>query len=46
MENDKFGVINQKGKEIIPPTYDRVKLFSEGVAPVQLDGKWGILTIK
>jgi hypothetical protein len=31
------------GKEIIPPKYDYSKDFTEGIAAVRLNGKWGFV---
>ena len=30
-------------KESVPPKYSEVKRFSEGMAPVKLNGKWGFV---
>ncbi len=38
----KFGLLH-KAKEIIPPTYEDMKPFSEGMIPVKKDGKWGYI---
>lgn len=35
----KFGFINRSAKEVIPPVYDDARLFSEGKAEVELNGK-------
>ncbi|MFN3781604.1 MAG: WG repeat-containing protein [Candidatus Kapaibacteriota bacterium] len=36
----KWALINRKGEKITDYIFDDVKEFSEGVAPVQKDGKW------
>ena len=41
LENAKYGLINARGEEVIPCKYDEVGLFSEGLAPVGLDRKYG-----
>lgn len=42
----KYGFINEKGAEAVACTYDRAKLFFNGLAPVQKDGKWGYVNKK
>ncbi|NET45510.1 WG repeat-containing protein [Okeania sp. SIO2B3] len=42
--NDLHGYKNREGKEIIPPTYVAAWQFSEGLALVKRDKKWGYLT--
>jgi hypothetical protein len=37
------GFINADGKTIISPDYDDARPFSEGLALVQLGGKWGAI---
>lgn len=39
----KYGFIDKTGKEIIPPQFEEVTSFSEGLAWVKLNGKWGII---
>lgn len=39
--NDKHGYIDKTGKEIIPLKYDLTFDFSEGLATVKLNGKYG-----
>ncbi|MFA4903518.1 MAG: WG repeat-containing protein [Desulfobaccales bacterium] len=40
-KNDKYGFIDKTGKFVIPPRYDRVSDFSEGLAAVQsFDVSW------
>jgi hypothetical protein len=38
-KNDKYGFIDKTGKFVIPPQYDRVGDFSEGLAAVQKFGE-------
>lgn len=39
----KWGFVNKSGLEVVPPTYERVKEFSEGFAAVKLGDKWGYI---
>jgi hypothetical protein len=42
--NGKWGLIDKTGKEVIPCKYDYVgRVFSEGLAYVELNGKWGYI---
>jgi WG containing repeat len=42
--NDKWGLIDEKGKEIIPMKYQTVsQFFTFGWASVQLNNKWGFV---
>ena len=43
MEKDKWGYIDQTGKEVIPCAYDDVFGFSEGLALAVKDGKGGYI---
>ena len=45
-EYRKYGFIDTKGKEIIPLIYDNANFFSEGLAPVVKNGKWGFINKK
>lgn len=38
----KWGIINQKGLEIIPPKYDRISQFESGYAKVRIKGFNGL----
>ncbi|TPN81674.1 WG repeat-containing protein [Aquimarina algicola] len=38
-----FGIMDQKGKEIIPPTYDWIYRFYDGLAKCKKDGKYGYI---
>ena len=40
---NKYGAIDTKGEWIIEPKYDRIGLFSHGIAPFRQDKKWGLL---
>lgn len=40
----KTGYINKDGQWIVPPIFDNALPFSEGVAAVQQDGKWGYIS--
>ena len=42
-KSGKTGLINQEGKEVIPPIYDELYAFRNGLAPVKLDGKIGFI---
>lgn len=41
--NRGYGFINKSGREIVNPIYDDISSFSEGLAPVKLNGKWGFV---
>ncbi len=40
--NGKWGVINRKGIEIIPPKYDQIETFENGYAKVRIEGFSGL----
>jgi hypothetical protein len=40
--NGKWGIINQKGIEIIPPKYDHIDSFENGYAKVKIEGYNGL----
>ncbi|MFK7933762.1 MAG: WG repeat-containing protein, partial [Saprospiraceae bacterium] len=42
----KWGIINQKGIEIIPPKYDRIESFENGYARVRIRGFNGLTNLK
>jgi len=42
----KWGVINQKGIEIIPPKYDKIEEFVNGYARVRISGFSGLANLK
>ena len=39
--NDKYGFVDQQGKEVVPLKYDDAFSFHEGLARVKLNGKKG-----
>jgi WG containing repeat len=39
----RAGFINAVGESVIDPIFDRVGSFREGLAPVQVKGKWGLI---
>ena len=41
--NGKWGFVNEKGEEVVPPKYDDVWNFYDGFARVELDNKWGLV---
>ena len=45
-ENGQFGYINQNGKMIIKPNYNRAEDFSEGLAAVYDSGGYGFIDAK
>ena len=40
---EKFGYFDKIGKEVIECKYDEVEEFSNGIAKVKLNGKWGFI---
>ncbi len=44
--DEKWGVINQRGIEIIPPKYDRIESFENGYAKVRIQGFSGLSNLK
>ena len=44
--NGKWGIINQKGIEVIPPKYDKIESFDEGFARVRIKGFSGLTNLK
>lgn len=46
LEGKKEGFINQEGSWVIPPIYDTVEDFSEGLAVVKIFGKYGFIDQK
>jgi hypothetical protein len=40
-----YGYCNSIGKEVIPCIYDGAKKFSQGLAAVKSDGKWGYIDV-
>ena len=46
-DKDKgFGFYDYDGDEVIAPRYEDAGIFSEGLAPVKLNGKWGYVNRK
>ena len=44
MINKKWGFVDRKGKEVIEPKFDKIwSINRQGIAIVQLDGKYGII---
>lgn len=43
---NKMGVVDKQGNIVIPPKYDWVEKFEDGLAGVRLDGKWGFVNTK
>ena len=41
----KWGIINQKGIELIPPKYDKIESFEEGYAKVRIQGFNGLASL-
>ena len=35
-KNDKWGIINQRGIEVIPPKYDKIEAFQDGYAIIRI----------
>lgn len=44
--DDKWGIINQRGIEIIPPKYDQIESFQNGYAKVRIKGFNGLTNLK
>ncbi|MFT6356119.1 MAG: hypothetical protein ACJAVF_000460 [Paraglaciecola sp.] len=42
----RWGIINQKGIEIIPPKYDKIEAFENGYARVRISGFSGLTNLK
>ena len=42
----KWGIINQRGIEIIPPKYDKIESFENGYAKVRIKGFNGLTNLK
>ncbi len=43
---EKWGIINQRGIEIIPPKYDKIESFEDGYAKVRIRGFTGLSNLK
>lgn len=44
--NEKWGIVDKNGKEILSPQYDRVNYFSEGIAAVKKGDVWLLVNEK
>lgn len=44
--NDQWGIINQKGIEIIPPKYDKIEQFQDGYAIVRIKRFSGLTNLE
>lgn len=40
---DRWGYINKTGKVVVKPQFEKAGDFSEGLAPVRIDGNWGYI---
>ena len=45
-ESDIYGFINKYSETVIPFVYSNAKKFSNGVARIELNGKWGVINNK
>lgn len=45
-QNNKWGVANTRGEEVILPKYDNIHSFKEGIFKVHQNGKWGFINEK
>ena len=43
-KNDKMGIVDVQGKEIVPFKYDNIENFREGFAKVKLNNKYGFIS--
>jgi hypothetical protein len=43
--NEKYGLVDLEGNEVVPPTYDAIYNFSEGRVTVELNGKCGAIDL-
>ena len=46
VNDHKYGFINEFGKIVINPVFDSADYFSEGLAAVELNDKWGFINQK
>ena len=44
--NGKWGVINRRGMELVPPKYSRIESFENGYAKVRIDGFSGLSNLQ
>ena len=45
-KDEKEGIINFSGEEVVPTTYDNIDGFSDGLSRVKQDGKYGFIDRK
>ena len=47
-ENDKYGLINLKGKKITKPVYESIETleYKDGILKIKQDGKYGLIDLK
>lgn len=43
LQGGKFGLVDSTGKEIVPPIYDGIDDFREGMASVEVNNKFGFI---
>ena len=43
INNGKYGIVNESGKEIIRPKYDVISRFVDGLAKVKISDKYGFI---
>ncbi|OBR65736.1 hypothetical protein A7K91_14335 [Paenibacillus oryzae] len=46
VQDGKYGFINTKGKEVVPPQYEQAAPYRNGLAKIIFDNKYGYLNIK
>ena len=44
--SSKWGFMNIEGKEVIPPQYQKIRRYSQGLAAVAINGQWGFIDHK
>jgi hypothetical protein len=44
--NEKYGLVDLEGNEVVSPKYDFVGSYHEGRATVGLNGKWGVIDLE
>lgn len=44
--DNRYGIVDIKGKEIIPTQYEALQFFVDGYASAKKDGKWGVIDLK
>lgn len=49
-KNGFYGIVDQNGREIIPPKYHHIGVFQDGIAQISIDSengeKWGLISIE